>query len=83
MENSSSFASRHSFRLLKSNLPELYSSAEMQGLSALVLSAPGVNSVSEVVRHPKGGYSVTLQISKSAIEAALLYLASNGYRAAV
>ena len=83
MENSSSLANRHSFRLLKNDLSELYTAAEMQGLAALALSAPGVNSVSEVARHPKGGYSVALQIPKSAIEAALLYLASKGYRAAV
>lgn len=83
METSPSLVSRQHFRLLRSDVPELYTEAEMQDLAALVFSAPGVSSVSEIARHPKGGYSVAIQISKTEIEAVLLYLASNGHRAGV
>jgi hypothetical protein len=55
----------------------------MQSLATLVASAPGVRSVSKVTRHPKGGYSVIVQMSQSAIETAFVYLASNGYGVAI
>jgi hypothetical protein len=82
MENSSSLTTQ-SFRLLRRDLPDLYTEAEMQSLATLVASAPGVRSVSKVTRHPKGGYSVIVQMSQSAIETAFVYLASNGYGVAI
>jgi len=67
-------------RVILDSSPASYSSAEEQQLRECVASAPGVESVKEVKKHVKGGYSVTLERSGSTDEEIISRLTSSGYR---
>jgi hypothetical protein len=67
-------------RIILDSRPESYSSAEEQQLRDSVASMPGVETVKEVKKHPKGGYSVTLERSGGTDEEIISRLTSSGYR---
>ena len=59
--------------------PEKYSEQELQKLRARVASAPSVKEVKKIERHPRGGYSVQIDIHSIEAEALGAYLNNHGY----
>jgi hypothetical protein len=67
-------------RLLIAAEPETYSLAEIEKLRSSVASAPGVEEVTRVSRHFKGGYDVVVQLPENSVEPFLEFLWKEGYR---
>ena len=57
-------------------------SDEMRKLQAWLATAPGVETIKKVERHPKGGYSVTFECSSDVIDPMIEHVLSHGYRPA-
>jgi hypothetical protein len=60
---------------------EDYSDAGQQHIGDLLRSAPGVGRVEEVTRHPKGGWAVTLYVSRESLDALGIHLREHGFMA--
>jgi hypothetical protein len=56
-----------------------YSQVEQDELSAALLAGPGVGRVTEISRHPRGGYRVTFEVDKEALDALIQYIPTVGY----
>jgi len=63
-------------RLLKPVLN--YTEEEKAAVTRVMGSAPGVERVKLVERHPKGGYAVTVDITRESLDALVEYLPANG-----
>jgi len=66
-------------RTILENEPHLYSVMEQQRLRECVSSAPGVETVKEIKRHVKGGYSVTIEADRNMIDQIVSHLSLSGY----
>jgi hypothetical protein len=68
---------------------ETYSAAEVEKLRSCVASAPGVEEVTRVSKHFKGGYDVAVQLTESSVQTEdpvrtfLEFLWKEGYRPAI
>ena len=60
-----------------------YSQEEQEELSAALLAGPGVGRVTEISRHPKGGYRATFEIDKEALDALIQYIPTMGYMSVI
>jgi hypothetical protein len=67
-------------RLLQETGVQTYSADEVEQLREFIRQAPGVTSVKEISRDPKGGYSVVLDASKEQFDALIKHISVLGYR---
>lgn len=74
---------RFELRLLKAAEPETYSSEEVEGLRSCLSSAPWIEEVTELARHPKGGYAAVVQLREGLYEPLIECLWVAGYRLAI
>ena len=72
-----------SLRLLMAELPETYSAEEFGALQSCLRTAPGVEEVTALKRHPKGGYVAVVQLKQASYEPLIEYLWVAGYRPAI
>jgi hypothetical protein len=70
-------------RIILDSGPESYSTAEEQQLRDCLTSAPGVETVKEIKRHPRGGYSVTMERTGDTIDPLISYISASRYRAVI
>lgn len=74
---------RLNLRVVANTAKEDYSDAGRQHIGDLVASAPGVGRVEEVTRHPRGGWAITLDVSRESLDALGIYLREHGFMAAL
>ena len=67
-------------RLLKKKERESYTVEEGRCLCELLRAAPGVNKVKSIERHPKGGYTVILDVSQESLYDLIEYVSTHGYQ---
>jgi hypothetical protein len=60
-----------------------YSQEEQNELSAALLAGPGVGRVTEISRHPKGGYRVTFEVERETLDALIQYIPAIGYMSVI
>jgi hypothetical protein len=72
----------HLYLRLMCEQPETYSAAEQAELQDCLATAPGIESIARVERHPRGGYAVHVQRTADA-GPLLAYLAAAGYRVVI
>ncbi|MBE1162989.1 hypothetical protein [Dyella acidiphila] len=70
-------------RLLVAEKPETYSQAEVNELCSTIASAPGVEEITRVAKHFKGGYDVAVQLTDGSEGPFLDYLWKAGYRPSI
>lgn len=66
-------------RIIHDEGSEGYSASEEQRVRKCISSAPGVTAVTDIVRHVRGGYSVTVDASNDSIEEMLAHISVAGY----
>jgi hypothetical protein len=66
-------------RLNPENQLETYSTEEVEHLRECLRQAPGVESIKDISRHPKGGYAVQLNGSKDHLEPLLQHVSARGF----
>lgn len=70
-------------RLLIAEEPETYSQAEANELRSTIASAPGVEEITRVDKHFKGGYGIAVELTDGSEEPFLDYLWKAGYRPSI
>jgi hypothetical protein len=68
-------------RVVAHTAKEDYADAGRQHIGELLSSAPGVERVEEVTRHPRGGWAVTLYVSRESLDALGIHLREHGFMA--
>ena len=66
-------------RLLKENGTESYSDEERQHIHDLLSNVPSVATVQGIQRHQKGGYAITLDVSRESLDALIEYISAHGF----
>lgn len=66
-------------RLLKENGVETYSKEEKRHIYDVLSRALGVEAVKGIQRHQKGGYAITLNISRESLDALIEYISAHGF----
>jgi hypothetical protein len=59
---------------------EDYSDEEVERLRECVRSAPGIETVKEIKRHVRGGFSVTAERVGDTVDEIISHLSSSGYQ---
>lgn len=67
-------------RVLRAAGPETYSAEEEQQLRDCLAAAPGVDQVTRIERHVRGGYAVTLERRDESVDDFADWIDSAGYR---
>ena len=68
-----------SLRIIAANPPNDYSPQEEEKVRSCVASAPGVERLKTISRHPKGGYSVTMDHVGEPFDPMFEHIQRNGY----
>ncbi len=66
-------------QVLTANLPHDYSPQEEEKVRSCVASAPGVERLKTISRHPKGGYSVTMDHVGAPFDPMFEHIQRGGY----
>ena len=74
---------RQYLRLILEQGPENYTITEEQKLRDCLSSAPSIDTVEELKRHPRGGYTVTMERIEVTLKPLIEYLSFSGYRAVI
>lgn len=70
-------------RVLIAAEPETYSQTEVDELRSAIASAPGLEEITRVSKHVKGGYDVAVKLTEGSAESFLEFLWKAGYRSAL
>ena len=72
-----------SLRIIHDRGPENYSTEEQLQLRSCLGSAPCIETIKELKRHPRGGYSVTVEQTGDDVDSLVSHVTSHGYRVVI